>query len=85
VNRCSAGQRIDYREKQMNVNAPGYDVGRIRCDDQELIIRNCYLTARADLRTSPGKHLGLSPASTPAVSPSRRPVSGQLALPGQAR
>jgi hypothetical protein len=43
------------------------------------------LTARADLRTSPGKHLGLSPASTTAVSPSRWQGSGKLALPGQAR
>ena len=43
------------------------------------------LTACADLRTSPGKHLGRSPASTTGVSPSRWPGSGQLALPGQAR
>jgi hypothetical protein len=43
------------------------------------------LTACADLRTSPGKHLGLSPASTAAVSPSRWQGSGKLALPGQAR
>ena len=43
------------------------------------------LTACADLRTSPGKHLGLSPASTTAVSPSRWQGSGKLALPGQAR
>jgi len=43
------------------------------------------LTAGADLRTSPGKHLGLSPASTAAVSPSRWQGSGRLALPGQAR
>jgi hypothetical protein len=43
------------------------------------------LTASADLRTSPGKHLGLSPASTTAVSPSRWPGSAKLALPGQAR
>jgi len=69
----------------MNVSAPGYDDGRIRCDDQKLIIRNYCLTACADLRTSPGKHLRLSPASTTAVSPSRRPGSGTLALPGQAR
>jgi hypothetical protein len=85
VNRCSAGQRIDHQEKQMNVNAPAYDDGRIRCDDQELINRNLYLTACADLPTSPGKHLGLSPASTAAVSPSRWQGSGKLALPGQAR
>lgn len=43
------------------------------------------LTACADLRTSPGKHLGPSPASTTAVSPSRWLGSGRLALPGQAR
>jgi hypothetical protein len=43
------------------------------------------LTACASLRTSPGDHLGLSPASTPAMSPSRWPGSGRLALPGQAR
>lgn len=43
------------------------------------------LAACADLRTSPGKHLGLSPASTAAVSPSRWHGSGKLALPGQAR
>jgi hypothetical protein len=43
------------------------------------------LTARADLRTSQGKHLGLSPASTTAVSPSRWQGSGKLAPPGQAR
>jgi hypothetical protein len=43
------------------------------------------LTACADLRTSSGKHLGLRPASTTAVSPSRWPGSGRLALPGQAR
>jgi hypothetical protein len=56
---------------QVSVNAAAYDDGRIRCDDQELIILNYSLTACADLRTSPGKHLGLSPASTAAVSPSR--------------
>ena len=43
------------------------------------------LTACADLRASPGEHLGLSPASTAATSPSRRQGSGKLALPGQAR
>lgn len=43
------------------------------------------LTACADLRTSPGKHLGLSPASTTGVSPSCWQGSGKLALPGQAR
>jgi hypothetical protein len=43
------------------------------------------LTASADLRTGPGKHLGLSPASTTAESPSRWLGSGKLALPGQAR
>jgi hypothetical protein len=43
------------------------------------------LTACADLRTSPGKHLGLSPASTTGVSPSRWQGGGKLALPGQAR
>jgi len=69
----------------MNVNAPAHDDGRIRRDDQELIIRNCYLTACADLRASPGRHPGLSPASTTAVSPSRWPGSGTPALPGQAR
>ncbi len=69
----------------MNVNAPTCDDGRIRCDDQELIIRNYHLATCADLRTSPGKHLGLSPASTAAVSPSRWPGSGKLAQPGQAR
>ena len=68
----------------MSVNAAACDDGRIRCDDQELIIRNYYLTARADLRTSPGKHLGLSPASTAAVSPSRWQGSGKPPLPGQA-
>jgi hypothetical protein len=85
VNRCCAGQRIGPQEKQPNVNGPAYDDARIRCDDQELIIRNYYLTACADLRTSPGKHLGLSPASTTAVSPSRWQDSGKLALPRQAR
>jgi hypothetical protein len=69
----------------MNVNAPAYDDGRIRCDDQDLIIRNYYLTDRADLRTSPGKRLGLSPAGTAAVSPSHWQGSGKLPLPGQAR
>ncbi len=68
----------------MNVNARACDDGRVRCDDQELIIRNYYLAACADLRTSP-KHLGLSPAGTTAVSPSRWRGSGKLALPGQAR
>jgi hypothetical protein len=43
------------------------------------------LTGCADLRTSPGKHPGLSPASTTGVSPSRCQGSGKLALPGQAR
>jgi hypothetical protein len=43
------------------------------------------LTACANLRTSPGKHLGLSPASTTGVSPSRWQRSGKPALPGQAR
>jgi hypothetical protein len=43
------------------------------------------LTACADLRASPGKYLGLSPASTAAVSPSRRQGSGKPALPGRAR
>jgi hypothetical protein len=70
---------------QVSVNAPADDDGRIRCDDQELIIRDCYLTARADLRTSPGKHLGLSPAGAAAASPSRWTGSGKLPLPGQAR
>ena len=69
----------------MNVNAPAYDDGRIRCDDQELIIRDYSLTACADLRASPGRHLGLSPASTTAVSPPRWQGSGKPALPGQAR
>ncbi len=50
-----------------------------------MITRNYYLTACPDLRTSPGKHLGLSPASTVAVSPSHWQGSGKLALPGQAR
>jgi hypothetical protein len=70
---------------QVNVTAPACDDGRIRCDDQELIIRNHCLTAAADLRTSPGKHLGLSLASTTAVSASRWQGSGKLPLPGQAR
>jgi hypothetical protein len=48
-------------------------------------IRLYYLAACADLRTRPGKHLGLSPASTTAVSPSCWQGSGKLALPGQAR
>lgn len=69
----------------MNVYAPACDDGRIGCDDQELIIRNYHLAACADLETSPGKHLGLSPASTAAVSPSRWQGSGKLAQPGQAR
>jgi hypothetical protein len=43
------------------------------------------LTACADLRTSPGKHLGLSPANPTAVSPSRWQGSGKLPPPGQAR
>lgn len=43
------------------------------------------LTARAGLRASPGRHFGLSPAGTVAVSPSRWLGSGELALPGQAR
>ena len=42
------------------------------------------LTACADLRTSPGKHLGLSPASTTGVPP-RWQGGGKLALPGLAR
>jgi hypothetical protein len=84
VNRCSAGQRIDHQETQVSVNAAACDDGRIRCDDQELIIRN-YLTACADLRTGPGKHPGLSPASAAAVSPPCWQGSGNLPLPGQAR
>jgi len=43
------------------------------------------LTACADQRTSPGKYLGLSPASTTAVSPSRWQGSGKLALSGLGR
>jgi hypothetical protein len=43
------------------------------------------LTGCADLRISPGKHLGLSPASATAVSLLRWQGSGKLALPGQAR
>jgi hypothetical protein len=43
------------------------------------------LTAWPDLRTSPGRHPGLSPAGTTGVSPSRWQGSGKLALPGQAR
>jgi hypothetical protein len=43
------------------------------------------LTACTDLRASPGRHLGLSPASTTGVSPSRWQGSGKRALPGQAR
>jgi hypothetical protein len=43
------------------------------------------LAACADLRTSPGKHLGLSPASTTGVSPPRWQGGGKLALPGLAR
>ena len=43
------------------------------------------LTACADLRTSPGKHLGLSLTSTTAVSPSRWQGSGELPPPGRAR
>jgi hypothetical protein len=70
---------------QVSVNAAAHDDGRIRCADQELIIRNYYLTACADLRTSPGQHLGLSPASTTAVSPSRWQGNGKLPLHGQAR
>jgi len=69
----------------VSMNAAAYDDGRIRCDDQELIIRSYYLTACADLRTSPGQHLGLSPASTATVSPSRWQGSGKLPLPGHAR
>jgi hypothetical protein len=69
----------------VNVDAPAYDDGRARCGDQELIIPSYCLTARADLRTSPGKHLGLSPASTAAVPPSHWQGSGKPALPGQAR
>jgi hypothetical protein len=70
---------------QVSVNAAAYDDGRIRCDDQELIIRNYHLATGADLRASPGKHLGLSPASTAAASPSRWQGSGKLPLPGRAR
>lgn len=69
----------------MSVNSAACDDGRIRCDDQELIIGNNHLAACAGLRTSTGKHLGLSPASTAAVSPSRWQGSGKLAQPGQAR
>ena len=43
------------------------------------------LAGCADLRTSPGKHIGLSPAGTTGVSPSCWQGSGKLALPGQAR
>lgn len=43
------------------------------------------LAVCADLRTGPGRHLGLSPAGTAGVSPSRWQGSGKLALPGQAR
>lgn len=66
------------------MKAAAYHNGRTRCDDQELITRNSYLTTRADLRISPGKHVGLRPASAAAVSPSRWLGSGKLALPGQA-
>jgi hypothetical protein len=69
----------------VSVNVAACDDGRIRSGDQELIIRNYCLTACADLRTSPGKQLRLSPASTPAVSPSRWQGRGQLPLPGLAR
>ena len=70
----------------MSASAAAYDDGRIRCDDQELIIRDNYLTAAcADLRTSPSKHLGLIPASSAAASPSRRQGTGKLPLPGRAR
>jgi hypothetical protein len=40
---------------------------------------------RANLRTSPGKHPGLSLASTTAVSPARWQGSGKRARPGPAR
>ena len=43
------------------------------------------LTACADVRASPGRHPGLSPAGTTGVSPSRWQGSGTRALPGQAR
>jgi hypothetical protein len=43
------------------------------------------LAACADVRTSPGRHPGLSPASTTGVSPSRWQGTGKPALPGQAR
>jgi len=67
------------------MNAPAYADGRIHYDDQELIIGNYFLTACADLRTGPGRHVRLSPAGTTAVSPSRWQDSGKRALPGQAR
>jgi hypothetical protein len=35
--------RLKHQEMQMSVNAAAYDDGRIRCDDQELVIRNYYL------------------------------------------
>ena len=43
-----------------------------------------FLTACADLRTSPGEHLWLSLAGTAEVSPSRWQDSGKPARPGQA-
>ena len=43
------------------------------------------LTACADVRASPGRHPGLSPAGATGVSPSRWQGSGKRALPGQAR
>jgi hypothetical protein len=71
---------------QVSVNASACDDGRIRCDDQALIVRNYYLTAaRTDLRTSPSKDLGLIPVSAAAASPSRWLGSGKLPLPGRAR
>jgi hypothetical protein len=35
---------------QMSANAAAYDDGRIRCDDQELVIRNYYLWGAKRIR-----------------------------------
>jgi hypothetical protein len=57
----------------------------LRYGDQKLIVVNYYLSACADPQTCQGKHLGLSPACSARVPPSRRRGSGKLARPGQAR
>jgi hypothetical protein len=73
--------RIDEAGQSFNVQVPEAFTDEVRGSALATIAG----AACADLRTSPGMHLVLSPASTTAVSRSRWQGSGKLALPGQAR